>query len=196
MFQYRVLWSVTVVMALWVPGNGQTWSDVVNSYEGAMNFSCPNNEAIAALSSTFSDTPNDRQWKFYCINASTLANSGQVTCTLQNAINTVKQDIIYTCPSNGFIGGFVSTFDTTDDDRVWRPYCCIRNQVSMINCQTSSEVNHLEARLSFEIPSSISNSDRRVVVGMEAYYNSVAKDRRWKFTHCEIQSNTVHSLSV
>ena len=107
----------------------------------------------------------------------------------------------------------MSTFDTTDDDRVWRPYCCIRNQAAMINCRTSLTANNLEGPLRFEIPSSISNSHRRVIVGVEGYYNSIDKcvlivgcvscewinfnfsyrDRRWKFEHCEIQGNAVQN---
>lgn len=119
---------------------------------------------------------DDRQWKFYCTDADTLANCGGVTCTLQNAINTATDDIIYTCPGTSFIGGFVSTFDALNDDRVWRPYCCTRRQASLINCKTEgSFANSLEGSLLHEIPSSGTNSHRRVIVGMEAFFNSVDK---------------------
>ena len=44
---------VLALLLLCAPVNGETWSDVVNIYQGIMNYSCPNNEAIAGVSSDF-----------------------------------------------------------------------------------------------------------------------------------------------
>ena len=40
---------------LWIATNAAaaSWSDWTNAYEGALNYSCPNNEAVAGVSSEF-----------------------------------------------------------------------------------------------------------------------------------------------
>lgn len=66
------------------------------------------------------------------------------------------------------MSGFQTNYVSSDDDRLWSPYCCNRNYSTLINCHapTSSWENPLEGALNW------TTTSERVVTGMVSFYSA------------------------
>ena len=92
------------------------------------------------------------------------------SCNLEATIIELTQEVTYDCPSNGYIGGFQSTFDAAARDRRWRPYCCTRPRTSLINCvQSVTWENIVGGLLNWTTP------ELSVVTGLETFFDPVVK---------------------
>ena len=87
---------------------------------------------------------------------------------LQDGINELRMEFNYECPDDGYIAGFKSEYSSSDDDRVWYPYCCTRPYSSLVNCHVPSSVweNSLEGLLNW------TTTSERVLTGVVTFFAS------------------------
>lgn len=126
--------------------------------------------------------PSDRRWQVRCSPAETLAlNTSALTCTSSGPVNRLPgvNPLRFTCPSQGFLSGFHSTYESHTGDRSWDPYCCQHSFGSVVNCQETPFLNAHGGNFNFSIPASVPNSARRVVVGFEGSYVGIVPARRY-----------------
>ncbi|XP_027134733.1 uncharacterized protein LOC104932695 [Larimichthys crocea] len=97
------------------------WSDYVNGFSQAINFSCGENKVIAGAHSEHSSIQEDRRWKFYCCGAT---NFITFNCKTTPVINFWQEYFSWPVPSSNFLTGVKSSFDSNSHDRRWSfSYC-------------------------------------------------------------------------
>lgn len=84
----------------------------------------------------------------------------------QPTVNAAGADIEFTCPGNGYLGGFQSEFDSASFDRRWAPYCCQRPFAALIDCiqPTSGWENDFRTTLNFSAP------EGHIIAGVTSYF--------------------------
>ncbi|KAM4613100.1 uncharacterized protein ACJ7VT_011284 isoform 2-T2 [Polymixia lowei] len=97
------------------------WSAYANSFDGYMNFRCPNNQVIAGAYSYHSNSKEDRRWKFYCCSAPRFTT---FDCKVTPRMNYYDQSMNWPVPGGNFLTGVISRHDNRKEDRRWSfRYC-------------------------------------------------------------------------
>ncbi|XP_065178155.1 uncharacterized protein LOC135808850 [Sycon ciliatum] len=185
---------------------GQVFTDFINDAGQPFDFQCGKQTpfygyGMSGIASVFQSTsslrdPSDRRWKVLCSPAETLAlDAGALVCTEYGPINSAPgvDPLVFRCPGQGFLSGFRSTYDKDIGDRSWWPFCCRHKFGSVVDCD--DPVRYLNTHgndFSYTIPSTLSESTRRVLVGLEGSYVGIVpsrRDRTWKYTQCKLVVN-------
>ncbi|XP_001627410.3 hemagglutinin/amebocyte aggregation factor isoform X2 [Nematostella vectensis] len=96
-------------------------SSYVNSYLGAMSFTCPGNGFVAGVHSEHSNSAGDRRFKFKCCSRLNVQRYG---CYTTGHINDYQQIFHYALPHGTYLAGVESHFNASKRDRLWKLRIC------------------------------------------------------------------------
>ncbi|KAK3802006.1 hypothetical protein RRG08_064600 [Elysia crispata] len=97
-----------------VSSSCQWTPDYVNNYDGAVNYLCPANMALAGVHSVHSNYYDDRRMKFKCCGHSGFKAD---SCEMTPSLNKFDRELKYNVPSGRVIAGWVSVHFKKFEDR-------------------------------------------------------------------------------
>ncbi|XP_050964382.1 hemagglutinin/amebocyte aggregation factor-like [Labeo rohita] len=99
-------------------------SAYVNDFDKAFTFECPENYAIAGMSSYHSNYHEDRRWQFYCCKV--VCASGDRACQWTTYVNTFDEYFHWNVPPHSVLVGAESYHQNYQEDRRWRYKYCVK----------------------------------------------------------------------
>lgn len=162
---------LAIIVTILIYGN--CWH---NSYDGELNFICPDNTVVSGILSQHHNFYEDRQFHILCRYTTGIRSR----CYWSGWVNDFDQFFAYQCYHHGFIHGMRSVHSNYNEDRRWEFYCCEHNGLTVSECFYTRK-NYWDAYFSVYIP------ENSVMRGVTSVHNNYFEDRQYVFELCKLK---------
>ncbi|KAG7493141.1 high choriolytic enzyme 1-like [Solea senegalensis] len=166
-----IMFSIIVVLVLLTAGyKAETYDNQPN---GILYKTCPEDQLVSMIKSSYDDGDKDRQWKIECKDFGKLSN-----CVWFRFDNLHHQELQFNCPADHVINSIHSVYDTNNEDRNWSFRCCTAALLTTFECRETSKVNFFKEDFTWHVPGG------NFLKGFSTHGRNDNGDHRWSFSYC------------
>ncbi|TNN27653.1 High choriolytic enzyme 1 [Liparis tanakae] len=180
---HLAMWSFIVASVLLTAGLGAQHYD--NRLRGILHRTCPEQQAVSQINSSYSEDEQDRQWKVEC---KSLGNGS--ACSWSGPQDVFEEELSYNCPANHVVAGVYSGYDQAEGGRSWKFLCCSAANFSTFECRKTPMVNYWSEDFNWQLPVG------HFLTGVQTHHkNHDNGDHRWSFNFCKGETQETQTVN-
>ncbi|XP_076078426.1 hemagglutinin/amebocyte aggregation factor-like isoform X2 [Mytilus galloprovincialis] len=148
----------------------------LNSYDGKLEYICPNNQSVSGIRSQHDNRHEDRIFDIICRISTGIGSR----CQWSGYVNGFDEFFAFQCKYHGYIHGMRSIHDNGSEDRRWDFYCCEHDGFDVTECYQTSHTNW-DAYFSVDVPLNY------VMRGVTSTHDNRHEDREYSFELCKLR---------
>ena len=139
-----------------------------NNFDGRLDFTCPNNQAMYRVRSEQSRGHRDRRWEWSCRTVLTGSTKFLASgCQWSGVQNGYDLPVMFQCPADNVLTGVKSVHNNGKEDRLWEFRCCSAKDYKTHDCYLTNWINDWNGKMDHSVCSST-----QVFTGAYSYHDT------------------------